>query len=193
MTALGVLLVGLVLLDHLVLAQRFDRARSGDQAQRMRRIVVLALASAFVLTASLPLSHLVQSWVAGEASMRWAAPIAHAVIAVLATRVSISLLGRRLRSLEVPLRALRPLVAINAVVLGIALLELGTMQDPLDAILHASLAGLGFVLAAPMFAAMIARLDDADVPPILRGAPIAVVNAALMALAVAGLASLFER
>ena len=52
--------------------------------------------------------------------------------------------------------------------------------------------GVGFMLALLMMASIRERLDLADVPPALRGAPIAFLVAALMSMAFLGFTGLFS-
>ena len=83
-----------------------------------------------------------------------------------------------------------PLITTNCAVLGVALLNVQAEHSLLAAILYGFGAALGFGLVLVLFAAMRERLEAAPVPAPLRGAPIALVTAALMALAFMGFAGM---
>jgi electron transport complex protein RnfA len=187
MTLLGLMLIGVVLVNHLVLANRAGRTAPAD---RMPWVVITALASTFVLTASVPLAHLARALPANAPASAWIGPILLLPIVVIVTQLAARGLGRAVPHIEVALRALKPLVATNAFVLGLGLLTLPALHGPREAILYPFATGGGFGLALVLFTAMSDRLDADAIPPALRGAPIAIVNAALMALACAGLAGL---
>jgi len=87
-----------------------------------------------------------------------------------------------------------PLITTNCAVLGVAVLNINTFfgkSGPVPGSFWKSLvqgvgAGVGFTLALVLMAGIRERLDEADLPPSLSGAPIAFVTAALMSLAFMG-------
>jgi electron transport complex protein RnfA len=83
-----------------------------------------------------------------------------------------------------------PLITTNCAVLGVALLNVQAQRSLLEAIVFGFGAAVGFGLVLVMFAAMRERLEAAPVPISFRGAPIALINAGIMALAFLGFAGL---
>jgi len=87
-----------------------------------------------------------------------------------------------------------PLITTNCAVLGVALLNINTFfgpSGPVPGSFFKSLAqgfgaGTGFTLALLLMAGIRERLEEADLPPALEGAPIAFFTAALMSLAFMG-------
>jgi len=85
---------------------------------------------------------------------------------------------------NLPWSGLAPLLLINGAVLGLALLsaELSVVQT-----LALSLGGgLGFWLVLLLFADLLERIDQRSVPAPFRGAPILLISAGLMGLALLG-------
>ncbi len=85
-----------------------------------------------------------------------------------------------------------PIVACNAAVLAVALGNAAVAETlTWDAALGASVgAGLGVLLAVVLFAFVRSRIDERLVPAALRGLPITLVTASLMALAFTGVAGI---
>lgn len=83
-----------------------------------------------------------------------------------------------------------PLITTNCAVLGITMLNI---TDDLNfglSLVNALAAGLGFMLAMILFAGVRSKLDTADIPEFLKGLPITLIAAALVALSFLGFAGI---
>jgi electron transport complex protein RnfA len=83
-----------------------------------------------------------------------------------------------------------PLIATNCAVLGVALTNITIDQTYVEALFNALGGGMGYAFIIITFTAIRMRLDSANVPKALKGMPIALVTAGLMALAFMGLAGI---
>ena len=86
-----------------------------------------------------------------------------------------------------------PLITTNCAVLGITMLVIdksGVGYGYPDALAHAFGSGLGYMLAMVLFAGVRERLENADIPQALKGLPITLVSAALLAVSFSGFAGL---
>ena len=99
--------------------------------------------------------------------------------------------GKTVAERERLLRAC-PIIACNAAVLAVSLGNAAAAETlTWDAALGSSLgAGLGVLLAVVLFAFVRDRIDERLVPAALRGLPITLVTASLMALAFTGVAGI---
>jgi len=79
-----------------------------------------------------------------------------------------------------------PLITTNCAILGLTLINIKEEYGLLISVVHALGAALGFTLALVVMAGIRERLDLADIPASLRGAPIAFIVAGLMAIAFLG-------
>lgn len=82
-----------------------------------------------------------------------------------------------------------PLITTNCAVLGVAQLNIafsGQQFSLVKCIVQGAGAGVGFMLAMLLMSGIRERLELADVPPSLRGAPITFICAGLMSLAFFG-------
>ena len=90
-----------------------------------------------------------------------------------------------------------PLITTNCAVLGITLLVLeksaaDTGYTFLHAMINALGTGIGYLVAMVLFAGIRERLEDADIPKSLRGLPITLIAAALVALSFLGFGGIVD-
>ncbi len=83
-----------------------------------------------------------------------------------------------------------PLITTNCAVLGVALLNIKKNFGLVQSVVNSFAAGIGFFLALILMAGIRERLETADIPQAMRGAPITFITAGLMALAFMGFAGL---
>ncbi len=83
-----------------------------------------------------------------------------------------------------------PLITTNCAVLGITMLNITDNLNFGLSLVNAFGAGIGFMLAMILFAGIRTKLDTADVPEFLKGLPITLIAAALVALSFLGFAGI---
>ena len=86
-----------------------------------------------------------------------------------------------------------PLITTNCAVLGITMRVIdksGVGYGYPEALANAFGSGLGYMLAMVLFAGVRERLENADIPQALKGLPITLVSAALLAVSFSGFAGL---
>ena len=118
------------------------------------------------------------------------------VIAALVQLVEI-VLKRYIPSLYRALGIYLPLITTNCAVLGVTILVLEkNAADPtytfLSAMVNALGTGVGYLVAMVLFAGVRERLEHADVPKFLRGLPITLIAAAIVALSFLGFAGIVD-
>lgn len=83
-----------------------------------------------------------------------------------------------------------PLITTNCAVLGITMLNITNEMNFIQSIINALSAGLGFMLAMILFAGVRSKVETADIPEFLKGLPITLVSAAIVALSFLGFAGI---
>ena len=83
-----------------------------------------------------------------------------------------------------------PLITTNCAVLGIAILMIQKEFTLLQSVVYSAATAIGFALAMVLFAGIRERLEFEDVPAAMKGTPIALVTAALLAMAFLGFSGL---
>lgn len=162
---------------------------AGRPQDSFRFGAMIAVATAVAGALGWPLyTQLMQPW-----GVAYLAPLAYvlaswAVIVVVATILGA---GKSVAERERLLRAC-PVIACNAAVLAVSLGNAAAAETMTwDAALGSSFgAGLGVFLAVVLFVFVRDRIDERLVPAALRGLPITLVTASLMALAFTGVAGI---
>ncbi|MBQ3057883.1 MAG: RnfABCDGE type electron transport complex subunit A [Clostridia bacterium] len=83
-----------------------------------------------------------------------------------------------------------PLITTNCAVLGITMLNITDGLNFVQSLFNALGAGLGFMLAMLLFSGVRERLETADIPEFMKGLPITLVSAAIVALSFLGFAGI---
>ena len=79
-----------------------------------------------------------------------------------------------------------PLITTNCAVLGVATLNMNEGYGLLQAVLNGTFSALGFLLAIVLMAGVRERLESSKIPACMKGFPITLVSAGLMAVAFMG-------
>lgn len=162
---------------------------AGRPQDSFRFGAMIAVATAVAGALGWPLyTQLMQPW-----GVAYLAPLAYVLVswAVIVVVATILGAGKSVAERERLLRAC-PIIACNAAVLAVSLGNAAAAETmTLDAALGSSFgAGLGVLLAVVLFAFVRDRIDERLVPAALRGLPITLVTASLMALAFTGVAGI---
>ena len=111
------------------------------------------------------------------------------VIAALVQMVEI-ILKKISPSLYQALGIFLPLITTNCAVLGVAILMIQKEFTLLQSVVYSAATAVGFALAMVLFAGIRERLEFEEVPAAMKGTPIALVTAALLAMAFLGFSGL---
>ena len=110
------------------------------------------------------------------------------VIAALVQMVEI-VLKKTSPALYQALGIFLPLITTNCAVLGVAIISVQKNFDLLTGVIYSVATALGFALALILFAGIRERLEVEDTPNAMRGVPIALITAGLLAMAFMGFAN----
>ncbi len=114
------------------------------------------------------------------------------VIAVLVQLIEITL-KRYIPALYQSLGVYLPLITTNCAVLGVATLNVTQQLDLIHSVMNGAFSALGFLLAIVLMAGVRERLESSKIPACMKGFPISLVTAGLMAMAFLGFNGLFSR
>ncbi len=121
------------------------------------------------------------------------------IIAGLVQLVEI-ILKKYIPSLYESLGVYLPLITTNCAILGVTMLVLQKVDTTTaftytygHALINAFGAGIGFLVAMVMFAGVRTRLESADIPKSLKGLPITLISASLVALSFLGFSGFVDK
>jgi len=190
MDELSLILIGALLVNNFVLAQFLGLCPFMGVSRQYPPALAMGLATAFVLTLSAALSHLIYHGLLMPLELEFLRILIF--ITVIASVVQ--LIERVLRSssplLYEVLGIYLPLITSNCAVLAVALLAVGQSLTFMQTLVYSLGAALGFALVMVLFAALRERLDHASIPIAFRGAPVALVTAGILSLGFMGFAGM---
>ena len=111
------------------------------------------------------------------------------VIAILVQMLEI-VIRKISPSLYAALGVFLPLITTNCAVLGVAIIVTQKDMDLLTSLVYAISTAIGFTMALVLFAGIRSRLALTDVPAPMRGVPVALIVAGLLAMAFMGFAGI---
>lgn len=114
------------------------------------------------------------------------------VIAALVQFVE-TILKKFLPSLYESLGIYLPLITTNCAVLGVTILVIDNGYGYLQSIVSTLGAGIGFLVAMVLFAGVRERMEGCDIPKSLRGLPITLVAASLVAVSFLGFQGILDK
>lgn len=152
----------------------------------------MGAAVVFVMTLSTIVTFLLQYFVLVPLHIEFLQTIVFIlVIAALVQMVEI-ILKKISPALYQALGVFLPLITTNCAVLGISILVIQKGYNLLDGIVYTIGIALGFTLAMVIFAGLREQLELVEVPKGVKGIPIALITAGILAMAFMGFAGLVK-
>ncbi len=190
MTELGLVIVGTVLVNNLVLVKFLGLCPLLGASQRFETAAGMSLATAFVLTLAAACSYLLDTFLLQPFELEYLRIISFILVIAGAVQFTELMVRRLSPLLHQVLGIYLPLITTNCAVLGIALLNARQNDSLLTAMASGLGAGLGFGLVMILFAGLRERLDSAAVPAALKGPAITLLTAGIMSMAFLGFSGL---
>jgi len=190
MAELFLIIISAALINNVVLVKFLGLCPFMGVSNRLESAIGMGLATTFVLTLSSVMGYLIHNYILQPLEIEYLRTISF--ILVIAASVQLTEMFIRATSplLHQVLGLFLPLITTNCAVLGVALLSRQANHNLLESAIFGFASALGFTLTMILFAAARERLNLADIPNSFKGAPIALITAGLMALALMGLTGL---
>ncbi len=191
-----VIILSVMLVNNYVLVKFLGLCPFIGVSKNTSSALGMGCAVIFVMTMASAVTSLIQKLVLAPYGLGFLQTVTF--ILVIATLVQIVeiVMQKAVPPLYKALGIYLPLITTNCAVLGVSILNIesfgnlsaGTMF--FKSVVQGFAAGLGFMIAMLLMSGIRERLKNADIPECFKGAPIAFVSAALMALAFMGFAGL---
>jgi electron transport complex protein RnfA len=189
----ALLLISTVLVNNFVLVQFLGLCPFMGVSGKLESAVGMAAATTFVLTLSSALTFLAYQYVLLPLDLVYLRTVTFILVIAVTVQFTEMFVKKASPLLYRVLGVFLPLITVNCIVLGVALINLKKVDNTLVTALLTGLgAGIGFSLVLVLFAAMRERIAVADVPVAFRGPAIALVTAGLMSLAFMGFSGLIR-
>ncbi len=180
------IILGSILVNNVVLAQFLGICPFLGVSSKVETSLGMGAAVTFVMSLTAVVAWCLQTYVLVPLHIEYMQTIVFIlVIAALVQMVEI-ILKKVSPSLYQALGIFLPLITTNCAVLGVAILMIQKDFNLLQSVVYSASTAIGFALALTLFAGIRERLEFEGVPAAMKGTPIALITAALLAMAFLG-------
>ncbi len=184
------IVISAIFVNNILLAQFLGVCPFLGVSNKVSTSLGMGMAVTFVMTISSIVVYLLQYGVLVPLGIEYMQTIVFIlVIATLVQMVEI-ILKKISPALYGALGIFLPLITTNCAVLGVAILLVQKEFTLVQSVVFAVSSALGFTLAIVLFAGLREKLDLSDVPQAMKGVPIALLTAGLLAMAFMGFSGL---
>ncbi len=179
-----------VFVNNIVFAQFLGICPFMGVSKKMSSAVGMGAAVAFVMTIATAVTWLLYNYVLMPFGLDFMQTIAFILVIAALVQMLEIILKKVTPSLYKALGVFLPLITTNCAVLGVAISVVQKDFDLLMSVTYALSTAIGFAMALGIFAGIRTRLELVDVPAPLRGTPIALISAGILAMAFMGFAGI---
>ncbi|MBT3383430.1 MAG: electron transport complex subunit RsxA [Prolixibacteraceae bacterium] len=181
-----VIIIAAILVNNIVLMQFLGVCPFLGVSKKLSTAIGMTGAVAFVMVLATIVTYLIQKFVLDKLGLAYLQTIAFIlVIASLVQLVEI-ILKKVSPAMYQALGIFLPLITTNCAILGVAILTIQKEFNLLEGVIYAIANAIGFGLALILFAGIREHLDLQNVPKGLKGIPIALIAAGILAMAFMG-------
>ena len=185
MELIGIIIVA-IFVNNVVFSQFLGICPFLGVSKKVDTAVGMGLAVMFVLTIATIVTFLVQKGILEQYGLEYLQTITFIlVIASLVQLVEI-VLKKISPSLYQALGVFLPLITTNCVILGVAILVIQKEYNLLESVIYAVATAIGYAMALVIFSSIREQLDLTKVPKTMKGIPIALITAGVIAMAFMG-------
>ncbi len=186
------LFISAIFVNNIVLSQFLGICPFLGVSKKVSTAIGMTGAVTFVMILATIVTYIIQKTVLDPFEIGYMQTIVYIlIIAALVQMVEI-ILKKVSPALYQALGVFLPLITTNCAVLGVAIMVIQKNFNLLESIVYAGSTALGFGLALIIFAGIREQLALLPVPKGMRGAPIALLTAGLLAMAFMGFSGLVK-
>lgn len=180
------LVIGAIFVNNVVLSQFLGICPFLGVSKDVKSSLGMGGAVLFVMLLATLVTYLIFTYCLAPLHLEYLQTIAYIlVIAALVQMVEI-VLKKIAPSLYQALGVFLPLITTNCAVLGVALFVIQKNMNLLESIIYSASIAVGFTLALVIFAGIREQMEITGVPKGMKGVPIALVTAGILAMAFMG-------
>lgn len=180
------IIISAVFVNNIVLTQFLGICPFLGVSNKIETALGMGGAVTFVMTLSAIVTYLTMYYILIPLGIAYMQTVTYIlIIAALVQMVEI-VLKKVSPSLYQALGVFLPLITTNCAILGVAILLVQKDYNLLQSVVFSIANAIGFTLALVIFAGIRESLDLVDIPKGMKGAPIALITAGILALAFMG-------
>ena len=174
-----------IFVNNIVLAQFLGICPFMGVSKKTSTAIGMSGAVTFVMTLAIMVTYFIQKWL-----NLWSIPYMQTITFILTIATLVQMVEIILKkvspALYQALGIFLPLITTNCAVLGSAILVIQKKFNLLEGVVYAISTALAFGLVLVVFAGLREQLDRMEVPKQMKGVPIAMIMAGILAMAFMG-------
>lgn len=180
------IIITAIFINNIVLAQFLGICPFLGVSKRISSAVGMGMAVTFVITISTTVTWLLQYFVLTPLGLEFLQTIAFILVIAFLVQLLEIVMKKTVPAMYQALGVFLPLITTNCAVLGVAILVVQKGFNLMESITYGVATSIGFTLALWIFAGIREQLELSDSPRAMRGTPLALLCAGLLALAFMG-------
>ncbi|MDO4609003.1 MAG: RnfABCDGE type electron transport complex subunit A [Clostridia bacterium] len=188
-TIVSILLAG-ILTNNMVLSKFLGICPFLGVSKKVNTAFSMSVAVIFVMVIATAATHPIYHYLLASFGLEYLETIIFILVIAAIVQFIEIFLKKFIKPIYNALGIYLPLITTNCAVLGITMLNITDELNFGLSLVNALSAGLGFMLAMVLFAGVRSKIDDADIPEFLKGLPITLIAAAIVALSFSGFAGI---
>lgn len=180
------IIVTAIFVNNIVFAQFLGICPFIGVSKRISSAVGMGAAVTFVMTLATIVTWLLQTCVLAPCGLQFMQTIAFILVIAALVQMLEIIIKKIAPALYQALGVFLPLITTNCAVLGVAIMAINKQYDLMQSLVYAVATAIGFTLALIIFAGIREQLTLVDIPRPMRGVPIALICAGLLAMAFMG-------
>ena len=175
-----------ILVENFVLVKFYGICPFLGVSKKTDTALGMGMAVTFVMVLAAALTNLVYNFILVPLNVEYLQTLSFILLIAALVQFVEMFVAKTLPALYNALGIYLPLITTNCAVLGVTLLNIEKGFNFYESVWYAFSAAIGFTVAIVLFAGVRERLETADIPKALRGFPIALITAGLIAMAFLG-------
>ncbi len=180
------IIITAIFINNIVLAQFLGICPFLGVSKRISSAVGMGMAVTFVITIATTVTWLLQYFVLTPLGLEVLQTIAFILVIAFLVQLLEIVMKKTVPAMYQALGVFLPLITTNCAVLGVAILVVQKGFNLMESITYGVATSIGFTLALWIFAGIREQLELSDSPRAMRGTPLALLCAGLLALAFMG-------
>jgi len=184
------IIISAIFVNNIVLSQFLGICPFLGVSKKISTAVGMSGAVTFVMVLATIVTYLMQKFILEAFGIEFMQTITFIlVIAALVQLVEI-ILKKVSPAMYQALGVFLPLITTNCAILGVAIMTIQKDYDLLGGVVFSAATAIGFGLALVLFAGLREHLDLVEIPKGMKGTPVALITAGLLAMAFMGFAGI---
>lgn len=180
------IIITAIFINNIVFAQFLGICPFLGVSKRTSSALGMGAAVTFVITLATVVAWLLQTYILNPLGLQFLQTIVFILVIAFLVQMLEIIMKKTVPALYQALGVFLPLITTNCAVLGVAILVIQKGFNLMEALTYGVSTAVGFTLALWIFAGIREQLELTKVPKAMKGVPLALISAGILAMAFMG-------